>query len=196
MEIVNTVGAAELEKLYLAKAPQATRDGGTIRIKTSSATAVFTDNGKDGEGLARHYLIGQYQITSKRTDFIILTLGWEGYRCTIVNGRTGETIRVAAEPILSPYKSHYLVPSIDLEAFNNPNRLDIISVKDFSNEFTIDFDKHLRNNLRVGPEGAKWISPDEVFFLKKEIDHRMKTKSLEPTLIKKSDGRWKAEKLK
>jgi hypothetical protein len=144
---------------------QIKRDSTLLEIKTSSSPVKFQDNPSGGESFSKSFVIESYSVSPDRTDFLIITHGYEGpLKLTLVNGATGATIDLTGKPILSPTRAHYLSYSMTLEPESDedsPNVLKIIEARGFHVEFENDY---LENNDTVisGPAHAKWIDANKI----------------------------------
>jgi hypothetical protein len=175
---------------------QIKRDGTLLEIKTSSSPVKFQDNPSGGESFSKSFAIESYSVSPDRTDFLIITHGYEGPpKLTLVNGATGATVDLTGKPILSPTRAHYLSYSMTLEPESDgdsPNVLKIIEARGFHVEFENYYEGN-NEKLVSGPAHAKWIDANKIQVDEKErvtTDPFGVESPAPPAILEKIHGKW------
>lgn len=164
------------------------RDGGSLVLHLRSGRLVtFADTLAEGESYHRYVYAGHWPEEGVHVVQLVL---YEGDRYVVVHDRTGEVELIPGEPLRAPQGGRLASASVDLDAMESPNRLQIWRVDStgFHLEFNID------GGDRWGPDSVRWIGPARLAYMRlaaKDGGPAGRTYSWLPRYVERRAGRWR-----
>jgi hypothetical protein len=151
----------EAERRVITAGPgRVMRQPGVLRITTRSGRIVpFVDAIADPDRHVR-YIYTQFFPTLDA--HLLREKYYEGWSYRLVNDSTGRTTGLAEVPLVGPEGRRFVVASLDLDAFYNPNTIELwrVSADSLVREFVLD------GGELWGPDSVAWVSPDTVRFVR------------------------------
>ncbi len=168
------------------------RSGDTLEIATSQNTTVFINNTAYGESSVRHYVVGYFdlhKLKPPRKDFLVFSQYWEGIGYTLVNGRTGDALKllIFGEIVLSPDMTRYVAASCDLQAGYHRNLLQVYRTEDYQLEWTYDCDEVEWGTCLSDPV---WLDNDRILLARSKLVGQTDTVEMQPVILEFGDTTW------
>ncbi len=160
---------------------KAARKGTRLELKTSTRTVVLDDDCTNGEPYVRYTF---KSFIPEGGYYLIAVTGWEGSGYMLVNERTGDKNNIEGSPVFSPDRKLFVSMSIDLEAGENPNSIQIWRITSGGLKQELNFD----TDNAWGPSDPVWKDNGTIAFKKNFfVKPGAEFKSVPALLIQKGD---------
>lgn len=198
-DLIRQYNEDSVEVLALTKAPQARREGkntiySKLTLPTEGKTLTFQDVVGGTKSIATR-IVGSFDIPKARKDYLLLERfsknnNW-GRAWILVNGKTGQSVRLRAEPVLSPTGEFYATAF--LKALDpTESGISVIKTADYSEQLRMNFtdgDSWASDSLKISWTGATSFMVFEPLNLYDEVKF-LETLVAPTTICEAESGKW------
>ena len=114
--------SAEEQASITRSSGKVVRRGTTLELRSRDRLVVLRDDCTNGEAYARYTFSS---FLSESGYYLISITGWEGSGSFLISDRTGERTNIEGSPVFSPDGKRFITLSMDLEAGENDNAIQI-----------------------------------------------------------------------
>jgi hypothetical protein len=177
---------AQVEEILLKEVEGATREGTTLRLRTTAGMVTFEDRVEVGEGSAKYFLVG-FRDSNGPFNFIRV-IGYESHGFVLVNKKPGQVINLYGFPIFSPDGSRFVDVSLDLDAGYVPNLIHIYKLED--SKYALEW-KYMFEGMK-GPSDPVWLNDSAIVFFEVTFTRVPTVSNLKknPYIIERINNKW------